>query len=88
MGRRSKPTAYERRRARRAAPGAPSRMLCPTGKVRFAGERSALAALQRIAADAVEAVFRARQPCRVYECPRCDGWHLTSQQVAPPVWAD
>lgn len=48
---------------------------CPTGKVRLRDETAAALALAE--------VKRKRNGLRVeqryYECPRCKGWHLTSQ---------
>jgi hypothetical protein len=57
---------------------------CPvSGKVRFRDKREALDALHH--AVAVRRVLEAegqdtrRKECRVYPCPSCNGWHLTSQ---------
>ncbi len=54
-------------------------MTCPSGKVRYH---------DRIKAQLVLASIRKkheRRPKgerRAYECPKCHGWHLTSQEKA------
>ena len=54
-----------------------------SGKVRFRDKREALDALHHAVAvrRVVEAEGQAtrRKECRVYPCPSCSGWHLTSQ---------
>lgn len=49
---------------------------CPTGKRRFHDEAEAKRVLGRIQTGEK----RATTPTRVYRCPRCGGWHLTSQE--------
>ena len=44
-------------------------------KVRFASNGAAQAALQRI-----NPTLRPNKPIRVYRCPVCSGWHLTSKK--------
>lgn len=53
------------------------------GKVRFRDKREGLlvvhgaqAARHRAEVDGVET---RRRECRLYQCPRCRGWHATSQ---------
>lgn len=55
----------------------PSRATCPSGKVRYRDRQRALHALRTI-----QGVERQRQvtPVRVYECPLCNGAHLTSME--------
>ena len=45
------------------------------GKRRFRSHQEAVRSLHRIANRST----RDRQPVRTYECPKCKGWHLTSQ---------
>lgn len=64
---------------------------CPaSGKVRFRDKREALQALHHAVAtrrlSEAEGQASRRQECRVYACPTCSGWHLTSQ-AAPEVAA-
>lgn len=47
---------------------------CRTGKIRFINENEAKLAL----ASCRGSVARRRHECRVYHCPDCNGWHLTS----------
>jgi hypothetical protein len=60
------------------------RRRCITGKRYYADRAGALAAL----IDAKLARFRGehgwgdRRETRTYECPKCHGWHLTSQPKA------
>lgn len=44
-------------------------------KVRFTSDAAAQAALQRI-----NPAKKSGKPLRVYKCPVCSGWHLTSQR--------
>jgi hypothetical protein len=56
------------------------RVVCPTGKVglpRAEAER-------KLDAYSTDPNPRRATPCRVYECPRCGWWHLTSKAV----WTD
>jgi rubrerythrin len=48
----------------------PTIRLCETGKYAYADQETARTALQRLAARGVK---------RIYRCPRCQFWHLTSQ---------
>ena len=48
---------------------------CPSGKTRFRDHTSATTAL----ALSAERSTRDVQPKRAYECPLCNGWHLTSK---------
>jgi hypothetical protein len=56
----------------------PARLWCP--KIPYDTERDARVAL-------VDAIIRKnmgrnqRKECRVYECPTCHRWHLTSQRL-------
>jgi hypothetical protein len=50
---------------------------CRTGKKQYHGEDEAKKALTRIKQDLVD--VRERTPVRVYRCPFCKRWHLTSQ---------
>lgn len=45
---------------------------CPSGKTRFRDHESAARALRRPSSRSVV-------PVRVYLCPQCKGWHLTSK---------
>lgn len=51
----------------------PRRKVCRNGKRRFPDRISALGALHTAANGS-----RQLKPIRVYECPDCHGWHLTS----------
>ena len=51
---------------------------CPGGKIRYETEQRARVEL----VGTIVAFNRGkgrRKECRVYLCPRCHGWHLTSQ---------
>lgn len=53
-------------------------------KVRYATESEALEVLAAITVRGMQGdrqgpVGWGHQPLGVYECPRCDGWHLTSR---------
>lgn len=63
-------TPWERRRCAREG--------CPSGKIRYHDERTARAELVStvIARNAGKVK---RHETRVYECPLCEGWHLTSR---------
>lgn len=54
-----------------------------SGKVRFRDKREALDALHQAVAERRRMVEDGkpsrRRECRVYACPSCNGWHLTSQ---------
>ena len=50
---------------------------CPSGKTRFRDHTSAATAL----AVAERRSTRAVVPVRAYECPTCQGWHLTSHDA-------
>lgn len=57
---------------------------CPvSGKIRFRDKREALDALHYAVATRrlmeTEGQVSRRQECRVYACPSCSGWHLTSK---------
>lgn len=52
----------------------PRRKTCRNGKRRFPDRESALGALK-----ATSQSTRDRKPLRVYDCPMCHGWHLTSE---------
>jgi hypothetical protein len=50
---------------------------CRSGKVRWKDHSSAARAMKLIHAQSVTG----RQlPIRVYQCPTCRGWHLTSEE--------
>lgn len=55
---------------------------CPTGKVRFETERDARVELCGAVIGRNRGKHQRRE-CRVYECDRCGGWHMTSMQAAP-----
>lgn len=50
---------------------------CPTGKVRFSDRESAKRAKAWAQAAGAR---RGKTIKRYYECPFCQGWHLTSQE--------
>lgn len=50
-----------------------------SGKVRYRDRRQAVDALQVIQAQRPDG----HHECRVYRCPHCRGWHLTSQPLQP-----
>ena len=52
-------------------------MACETGKRRFRDEVAAMFAL----ATHAEGKRRDKDEERVYRCPMCRGWHLTSQPI-------
>lgn len=52
---------------------------CSTGKRRFQAQYYAKVALSTAVRD--RSPKRAEQ--RIYQCPRCAGWHLTSMGKAP-----
>jgi hypothetical protein len=53
---------------------------CPTRKIRYLDESAAKVALVSArAANVLRRYGRAKTEQRVYQCDRCDGWHLTSQ---------
>ncbi len=58
---------------------------CPTGKIRFRDARGATVYLRNLrgaAARAEEAGGSHRvSAVRKYQCPECDGWHLTSWET-------
>jgi hypothetical protein len=55
------------------------RVICVTGKTGYPSEQLALEKLARIQRANRR---RAGTPVRVYHCPSCNGWHLTSR----PTW--
>ncbi|MFC9975895.1 hypothetical protein ACFVH6_33900 [Spirillospora sp. NPDC127200] len=61
---------------RRARPRGPRRAACPSGKVRFRDRIAATLALATIQHD--DRPGRPKIEARVYRCPSCAGWHLTS----------
>ncbi|GAA1593756.1 hypothetical protein GCM10009678_89940 [Actinomadura kijaniata] len=52
------------------------RAACPTGKVRFRDRIAATLALATIQRN--DRPGRDKLEARVYRCPSCGGWHLTS----------
>lgn len=48
-----------------------------TGKRKFYNEKAARTALNR--SNKTKDRRHLRRECRYYECPECNGWHLTSQ---------
>lgn len=46
---------------------------CVTGKVRYRDQTEALAAIHGLKESDSEVI-----PIRCYQCPKCNGWHLTS----------
>jgi hypothetical protein len=61
---------------------------CPvSGKVRYGEQKDIKLAMRRADSDRSRArlhqVACSRREVRSYECPDCDGWHLTSQQTQP-----
>jgi hypothetical protein len=67
-------TSPHRRRA--------ARRPCPTGKVRYADERAARVELVGLVISRNRGDAR-RHERRVYQCPRCFGWHTTSKPKKP-----
>jgi hypothetical protein len=57
----------------------PKKRLHTCGKRRFRDRVSAVLDMQRI--QRKHDADRDKVPCRVYECPRCKGFHMTSQPV-------
>lgn len=55
---------------------APAGVICPKGKRGFS--RSVAEAKLAAYAAGAEWNGRGRRPVRVYECPHCQHWHLTS----------
>ena len=49
---------------------------CPSGKRRFRDHESA----RRVLTEMRRASRRQVVPARIYECPLCQGWHLTSKE--------
>lgn len=47
------------------------------GKRRYRSKREALGAARKVARGST----REKLPHRAYECLRCSGWHLTSQEA-------
>lgn len=58
-----------------------ARCWCKTGKVRYATDRDARAELVARVMDRNRGRSQ-RQEARVYQCPKCDGFHLTSKPRA------
>ncbi len=62
--------------------------LCPSGKIRYRDRRMAVDALhhaQNVGALALELTgATSRNETRIYACPDCAGFHLTSR----PTWAN
>ena len=61
--------------------------VCPlTGKIRWRDHEEAIRALHATQNANATATFHGiesrRNECRVYDCPACGGWHLTSWQQA------
>jgi hypothetical protein len=55
---------------------APKRKTCGIGaKRRFPDRASAIASLHTLKSHS----GRDKVPARAYQCPECNGWHLTSQ---------
>lgn len=50
---------------------------CPTGKRRYRDHEEAVRGLRNVRSKDK----RERTPVRTYECPKCRGFHLTSQDV-------
>lgn len=53
-------------------------MSCPTGKIRYRDRVGALIALAQTDFRGLKSSKREER--RPYLCPRCAGWHLTSQK--------
>ncbi len=51
---------------------------CATGKIRYPDEAAAKVALVSARTAAALRKQANRREARVYQCPHCDGWHLTS----------
>ena len=51
---------------------------CVTGKVGFLTEHAAEVRLEEIRSD-LDRRRRESTPSRIYRCPKCDGWHFTSE---------
>lgn len=58
--------------------------ICPSGKVRYRDKSEGMEILKRLQNIATYQVLdygsTSRQECRVYECGKCRGFHLTSQR--------
>lgn len=59
--------------------GVPPKGRCRTGKQRFESKVDAMLVVAR--ADRAQALDHrsSREERRVYRCPKCKGWHTTSQ---------
>ena len=55
------------------------RSKCVSGKKRYRTEEQAQTALDRI--QHADNSARVKVPQRVYSCPHCAGWHVTSQRI-------
>lgn len=65
---------------RRPSQPKPEVKRCRTGKARFRSRLDALLALMNTGRNDSR---RPKDECRVYRCPECSGWHLTSQGRRP-----
>lgn len=54
---------------------------CPSGKVSHANKGSALQSASRQCKECAISL-------RVYFCPQCKGWHLTSNKAPKPIITD
>lgn len=68
-------TGPNRKRAVQARREYARQGVCPGGKARYQKKAQALAALRRAEAQR----YAGLSWLRVYQCPQCDGWHLTSK---------
>lgn len=57
--------------------------MSPCAKVRYRDELGAKIALANTAAAANRQGDEKRQEQRAYRCPKCKGWHLTSEPKRP-----
>lgn len=55
---------------------------CATGKLRYGTETEALTALTRTREARVRTADPHPPENRIYKCPQCDGWHLTSKALS------
>jgi hypothetical protein len=62
----------------RSRPRRPARCKGNSGKVRFRDHEDATRALSQLRRNGQD-----EGPKRVYHCPACDGWHLTSMRYVP-----